>query len=122
MVENIENPFIVIDSIEAIQKVAGEEVFNDLLDLCRELNSKLIFVSEYEEVRKYDYLVDGVILLKRYIENGRIIRVMQIEKLRGINCKNPQYLFTLHAGRFKHLDPFKPSVPKESKRFEPTPC
>ncbi|MEM3585732.1 MAG: hypothetical protein QXO71_00280 [Candidatus Jordarchaeaceae archaeon] len=39
-----------------------------------------------------------------------------------MNCKNPQYLFTLHAGRFKHLDPFKPSVPKESKRFEPTPC
>ncbi|MEM2145638.1 MAG: ATPase domain-containing protein [Candidatus Jordarchaeaceae archaeon] len=98
LIEKVENPFIVIDSIEAIQRVAGEEIFSDLLNLCRELNSKVIFVSEYEETRKYDYLVDGVILLKRYIIEGKTLRFMQIEKLRGISCRNPQYLFTLHAG------------------------
>lgn len=122
LIEKVENPFIVIDSIEAIQKVAGEEIFSDLLDLCRELNSKVIFVSEYEEIRKYDYLVDGVIHLKRYIIEGKTLRVMQIEKLRGISCRNPQYLFTLHAGYFKHFNPFKPRFPKEKKRFESLPC
>jgi len=121
LIEKTQKPVIVIDSIETIQKVTGEETFYDLLDICREINSKIIFVSEYEEVKRFDYVVDGVILLKRYIINGKILRVMQIDKLRGIACRNPQYLFTLYGGYFRYFKPFKPSIPRERKRFEPLP-
>jgi KaiC/GvpD/RAD55 family RecA-like ATPase len=116
-----ENPLIVLDSIEGIQAATSERIYVDLLDIQRELGIRMIFVSEYEDEKELDYLVDGVILLKREVSNGEVLRVLQINKLRGNHCKKCFYIFTLSDGVFKHFEPFKIQPPKEKKRLEPLP-
>lgn len=113
-----ENPLIVLDSIEGIQEATSQRIYVDLLDIQRELDIRMIFVSEYEEGKELDYLVDGVVLLKREVFNEEVIRVLQINKLRGAHCKKCFYIFTLNDGVFKHFEPFKIQPPKEKKRLE----
>lgn len=116
-----ENPLIVFDSIEGIQETIIERIYLDLLDIQRELGMRMIFVSEYEDEKELDYLVDGVVVLKRELLNGEILRMLQINKLRGTHCKKCLYIFTLRDGVFKHFEPFKFQLPKEKKRLEPLP-
>ncbi|MBS7251606.1 MAG: hypothetical protein KIH08_13610 [Candidatus Freyarchaeota archaeon] len=116
-----ENLLVVFDSIEGVQEATSERIYLDLLDFQRELGLRMIFVSEYEDERGLDYLVDGAVLLKREFLNGELLRVLQINKLRGIPCKKCSYIFTLDGGVFKHFEPFKIQPPLEKKRFEPLP-
>nr|MDO8082894.1 gas vesicle protein GvpD [Candidatus Freyarchaeota archaeon] len=116
-----ENPLVILDSIEGIQEATSERIYVDLLDVQRELGISMIFISEYEDEKELDYLVDGVVLLKREFSNGEALRELQINKLRGTHCRKHTYLFTLNGGVFKHFEPFKLQSPKEKKRFEPLP-
>ena len=121
MLEGKKDSLVIIDSIEGIQEVTSENIYYDLLEIQKEVNSRFIFVSEYEEGKKLDYLVDGVILLKKEISENRFLRELQILKLRGTFCKNHSYIFTLMGGIFRHFEPFKQKTPKEGKRFQPLP-
>ncbi|MEX2722503.1 MAG: ATPase domain-containing protein [Candidatus Freyarchaeota archaeon] len=116
-----ENPLVVFDSIEGVQEATAERIYVDLLDFQRELGLRMIFVSEYEDEGSLDYLVDGVVLLKRELLNGELLRVLQMNKLRGVPCKKCFYIFTLEGGVFRHFEPFKIQSPLEKKRFEPLP-
>ncbi|MEM2143908.1 MAG: ATPase domain-containing protein [Candidatus Jordarchaeaceae archaeon] len=116
-----ESPLIVLDSIEGIQEATVERIYVDLLDVQRELGIRMIFVSEYEENKELDYLVDGVVLLRREFLEGEILRMLQINKLRGVHCKRCLYIFTLNCGVFKYFEPFRFHPPKEEKMFEPLP-
>lgn len=115
------NPLVILDSIEGIQEATTERIYFDLLDVQRELGIKMIFISEYEDEKELDYLVDGVVLLKMEFSNGEALRELQIKKLRGAPCRKHTYLFTLNHGVFKHFEPFKLQPPKEKKKFEPLP-
>ncbi len=115
------NQLVILDSIEGIQEATSQRIYVDLLDIQRELGISMIFISEYEDEKELDYLVDGVVLLKRELFNGEILRVLQINKLRGARCRKHAYLFTLNNGVFKHFEPFKLQPPKETKKFEPLP-
>ena len=54
----------------------------------------LIIVMENKESTKMDYMVDGVIDLLKQDREERIIRIMNLEKLRGVEMKKKMYLFS----------------------------
>ncbi|MFQ6094619.1 MAG: RAD55 family ATPase [Candidatus Bathyarchaeia archaeon] len=67
-----------------------------------------------------EFVADGVIVLSRKVVNGRIIREMDILKLRGTKIESPRHLFTLENG-FQVLPKFKFRVPSLRKEFKPLP-
>lgn len=98
-------PIIVIDSLEALKaslKIPdGDVSFEEaLIDIGRETNGKILFVSERTEKSFLDYLVDGVISLQKENRNGFFLRLIRIEKMRGVSIAHPVYLFTLEGGAF----------------------
>ncbi|RKY81509.1 hypothetical protein DRQ11_15345, partial [candidate division KSB1 bacterium] len=50
----------------------------------------------------------------------RIFREMAIEKLRGVEIRNPVYYFTLHGGKFKYFSEFL-SLKQSKFSYEPRP-
>lgn len=119
LIRDVRNPVLIIDSIEAVEKVIKVSVFEELVSISEDFEMNLIFVSEKKEITESDYLVDGVVELRREIEDGRTVRKMIIQKLRGVEIEQPEYLFTLKNGRFRILNPFSYEMPEESKLFEP---
>ncbi len=53
--------------------------------------------------------------------DGRRIRILSIDKLRGTAINQPNYLFTLKNGRFRSFNAFKTMYPEEYLPFEPIP-
>ncbi|MEX2707388.1 MAG: gas vesicle protein GvpD P-loop domain-containing protein [Candidatus Freyrarchaeum guaymaensis] len=121
MLEGRRNPLIIFDSIEAVQEATSERIYYDLLDMQKEMGLSMIFVSEYSDEKKLDYLVDGIILLRKENSKGKFLRELQLLKLRGTLCRKPSYLFTLVNGVFRHFEPFKLETPKKKRRFKPLP-
>jgi len=102
---NLPNKTIaVIDSIEGISSINNIDM--DLLtfalhkDLAESSGASLIFVSEKNEPGPEDYITDGVIYLDNKIQEGRRIRNMYLNKLRGIEIFSSNYMFTLKDGKF----------------------
>jgi hypothetical protein len=52
--------------------------------------------------------------------DGRLIREIEISKMRGTELRQPLGFFTLHRG-FKVLPPFKPKPLENKRRFQPIP-
>jgi len=119
LMRGAENPLVVIDSLEAVQEYIGKEILRDLLEASSELNFKLILVVERDGIGKEDYLVDGVVELRRRIIDEAVVRRMIVHKLRGGNIPQPCYLFTLRDGRFRMFEPFSYEPSENPKLFEP---
>jgi len=68
---------------------------------------------------KEDYLVDGVIELRREIIDEAVLRKMILHKLRGCSIEQPEYLFTLKDGRFRVFESFSYEPPEKPRLFEP---
>ncbi|GEM_PF-1839409 len=64
---------------------------------------KFIIVKEGEEDDELSYLADGLVTMYRKIEDGRIYRWLQIEKLRGETIGKNRYFYTLQGSRFTHF-------------------
>jgi KaiC/GvpD/RAD55 family RecA-like ATPase len=112
--EKMETPIVIIDSWDAVVSHAGyyepkerEKLEHNLCDFARRTNTNMIFVVEYTEQRPLDYLTDGVIVTESELFEGRRLRKMQIQKLRGCSVKDPVVLFTLYNGTFKSFRPIK---------------
>ncbi|MBD3229791.1 MAG: hypothetical protein GF329_16535 [Candidatus Lokiarchaeota archaeon] len=117
--ENIENCTIVIDSWDAvIETIKANEPKKDekiepiLTELVRQHNFKLVFILEKYESSFIDYLVDGVINLNNIRYNNRKIRTIEIQKIRGIENTQPEYLFTLHNAQFRFFPRFNFDFPE----------
>lgn len=100
---------IIMDSLEALKsnlKIPQDDlsIESDILEMVDRLDANVIFVSETDKESKMDYLVDGVVRLEREIVNGRLLRKLYIEKIRGTIIENPSYLFTLKDGRFTFFE------------------
>lgn len=65
----------------------------------------MLFVTEKSGENRLDYLTDGVVRLEREILNGRLVRRIYLEKIRGEKIRQPYYLFTLNEGRFTSFSP-----------------
>src|SRR5438128_9957474 len=95
---------VVMDSWEgAIRNLAEEErrslesaIFSELED------SKLsaVLVTEGEPDPSLTYLADGITTLSMSRLEGRVVRSMMVDKLRGFRLRRQGALFTLDRGRF----------------------
>lgn len=95
---------IVIDSIEGLAnkyRINEEDlVFTLVKDLVEGGNTDIIFILEKNRSDKLEYIVDGVIVLDQDLYEGRRVRSLSLEKLRGISTKFKKYLITLNCGKF----------------------
>jgi len=134
--EEMENPVIVFDSWDGVlahlhlEKEAAR-LTQGICDFCRDMEIHVIFVTEQKRQTTLDYIVDCVVTLHRsrlgkssfyrtdneHVEMRRI-REIEINKTRGLLIKQPQYLFTLHEGRFRFFSPYKENL---SVRTKPLP-
>ncbi|HDM36466.1 MAG TPA: hypothetical protein ENG09_04350 [Candidatus Syntrophoarchaeum butanivorans] len=124
MCDEYEVAVVVIDSWDAVLTQTGElENKEDLESLITDISSKanidFILVTEYTFQDKLDYLVDSVITMEAKDIDGRAVRILNVNKLRGVRREHPSYLFSLEGGVFNSLEPFKFVYPAEHKRFEP---
>jgi len=67
-----------------------------------------------------EFVADGIIILKKKWLENRLVRELQIEKMRGTRMTETRFPFTLHNG-FKIFQPFEVSEVGERKRFKPIP-
>lgn len=88
-------------------------------DLVENTQTKVIVVLEHETHTDLDYIVDGVVCMTRGEVDGRRVREMHIEKLRGVEIHMPKRLFTLLGGRFKYIPEFKVEVDETKEGWDP---
>jgi KaiC/GvpD/RAD55 family RecA-like ATPase len=122
---------LVIDSFSAMAQAFKEPIeariilHNILGKMVRQLGCTIILIvevptgSEKIGVSIEEFVADGVIVLRRDNLDGRLIREIEIEKLRGTRFENQRFLFTLHKG-FKVFPPFSHKELEDPPKFEPT--
>jgi KaiC/GvpD/RAD55 family RecA-like ATPase len=100
---------IVVDSINALSErygISAERIINTLQkDLVENSGTNIIYTLEEAGKTGLDYLGDGVIQLESGDIDGRRIRQMVIEKLRGVSVEQWKYYLTLTGGRMSVFEP-----------------
>ncbi len=123
--EEMDNPLIAIDSWDAVLNYTSQFIGNsqhsfeqNICEFARDLDTHLIFVSEFANVMPLDYIVDGVATMEQFkIQGGsgkdgpsdmrtRYARQIRLDKLRGVEIKQKTYTSTLHGGRFRCFKPY----------------
>jgi len=94
----------IMDSIDALAD-RYELSCRDLMvalqrDLVEGQGINLVFVLESND-HMLDYLGDGVVQFSRMEHDRRLVREMDLMKLRGCEVHQPLYLFSLKGGRFR---------------------
>ncbi len=122
---------LVIDSFSAMAQAFKEPIeariiiHNILGKMVRQLGCTTILVvevptgSEKIGVSIEEFVADGVVVLRRDNLEGRLIREIEIEKLRGTRFENQRFLFTLNNG-FQVFPPFFHKEVENPPKFEPT--
>jgi hypothetical protein len=120
--EEMDNPMIIIDSWDAVLNYTAHLIGNaragfeqNICEFARDLDTHLIFVSEFASVMPLDYIVDGVVTMEQYRLPGyaegsmrsRYVRQIRLDKLRGIEIGHKTYTVTLHGGRFRFFEPYR---------------
>ncbi|HVO77809.1 MAG TPA: gas vesicle protein GvpD P-loop domain-containing protein [Methanomassiliicoccales archaeon] len=99
--------FLVVDSIDALGEHYGVEpqrIMNAIQkDLVEDAGANVCYVMETSDKNVYDYLGDGVVRLYNSQQNGRKVRELVIEKLRGLRVDDWKHIFTLLDGRLTAL-------------------
>jgi len=123
---------LVIDSFSAISQAFGEKldarmVLHLILGrLVRQAGCTVLLIIEIPigstqiGLGIEEFVADGVLFLRRKELEGRLIREVEILKLRGTEVKQHKYLFSLKNG-FQVFPPFVPRVPKQPKIWKPIP-
>lgn len=113
---------IIIDSIEALSDHYGipkDKIVSALQkDLSDNGNTNLIFITENNETDKIDYIVDGIIELEKRYHKGKVLREMNIEKLKGKQIQNSKYTFSLYDGNFRLIET---KIPDDFTRMKKEP-
>jgi KaiC/GvpD/RAD55 family RecA-like ATPase len=118
---------VVIDSWEAItaqierEKEKIESLAAAVTELARHDEMNLILVSEKFGISPttLDYMVDGVVTLRRLTLDHRTARELELEKLRGVRINQSKYPFSLEGGRFQYIEPFKRKSVRRKLRVQP---
>ncbi len=105
-------PTVVIDSWESLSDTLGSDALRTnirVLQTWRErAGARFIFIGEDPENTAIDFMVEGVIVLKDKVSDGRRARELVISKLHGIQIARPSYFFTLNGGGFMSLPSYSP--------------
>jgi hypothetical protein len=91
-----------------------------LTEFVRQMNVKLILISESVDVSFLDYIVDGILTIKDDEIEGRVVRKVEINKIRAIERRQKEYVFTLYQNRFQYCQPFADQKPSKIKPWEVT--
>ena len=99
-----ERVLVIIDSIDALADRYELKCRELMIALQRDLvegqGANLLFVLESND-HMLDYLGDGVVECSRVEHERRLIREMDLMKLRGVEVQQPLYLFSLKGGKFR---------------------
>ncbi|GEM_PF-1937227 len=106
--EQVPNPFVVLDSWEGLFFESHNLGVEEISKLVEDYDARFVVVTERREQTDLDYLLDGVVVLRRKFHEQRVVREMELKKLRGVSIKQSRFLFTLNEGRFRFLPPFEP--------------
>ena len=110
---DVKAPIIIIDSWDAIASFMDKEArLNNerVLQIWRErAGAKLIFITEDPNDTTLDFLVDGIVELRRKFYDDMIIRQIFLSKLRGIMINKPSYIYSLNAAVFTTCKSYQPS-------------
>ncbi len=111
---------VLIDSIDALAEhygIAASKLINVLQrDLVEGSKQNLLYVLEGAGETRLDYLGDGVLSLASMEHEGRRLRTMTIDKLRGQQVRQHKYLYTLDSGRLTAF-----GIPEGAERYTPRP-
>ena len=122
---------LVIDSFSAMAQAFKEPieariiVHNILGKIVRQLGCTTLFIvevptgSEKIGISIEEFVADGVVVLRRDDYDGKLIREIEIPKLRGTKIERQKFLFTLNKG-FEVFPPFSNKKVENPKKFEPT--
>ncbi len=98
---------IVIDSWDGALRNTTEEgrlmLESAILSEPEESKANVVLVSEDGQTNYLSHLVDGVVTLSSAKLEGRRVRALLVNKLRGIRVREDQGLFSLDKGRFTFL-------------------
>lgn len=105
-------PTVVVDSWESIADSLGVEALRTnirVLQTWRErAGARFIFVGEEPARTDLDFMVEGVVVLKDKVTEGRRMREMILSKLHGVRISRPSYFFTLQGGTFTSFPAYAP--------------
>ena len=101
---------VIIDSLDALKSSLNiperdTTLESILLEIGERTSSNMLFITETDEPCRLDYLTDGVVRLEKEIIDGRLLRKLYLEKIRGGRIEQSYYLFTLKNGRFNYFEP-----------------
>ena len=115
--------FIVLDSIDALAEhygISAQKIMNTLQkDLVEHSGTNVAYIMETSEKNIYDYLGDGVVRLYNAQKDGRRVRELVIEKLRGQLVMRWKYPFTLVDGRLRVFESNWFNIPDELEPHVP---
>jgi len=99
---------VLIDSINALSErygVHASKLINTLQkDLVESGHANVVLILEDSGETRLDYLGDGVLLFQSREYEGRRLRLMTIEKLRGAEVRQHKFLYTLDGARLRAFD------------------
>lgn len=103
--EQVGNPFVVLDSWEGLFFESHTLGVEEISKLVEDYDARFVVVTERREQTDLDYLLDGVIVLRRKFHQGRVVREIELKKLRGVSIRQSRFIFTLDMGKFRFLPP-----------------
>jgi KaiC/GvpD/RAD55 family RecA-like ATPase len=103
--EQVGNPFVVLDSWEGLFFESHTMGVEEISKLVEDYDARFVVVTERREQTDLDYLLDGVIVLRRKFHERQVVREIELKKLRGVSIRQSRFIFTLDNGKFRYLPP-----------------
>lgn len=122
---------LVIDSFSAVahalpSPVDERVVLHLLSKIVRTTECTTILVTEVPTGQKAlgtgieEFIVDGIIVMRRRLMDGCVLRELETAKMRGTVIGEPRQIFSLHGG-FTVFEPFREAPIKQSRPFRSQP-
>lgn len=118
-----ERSLVLIDSIDALAEHYGIPAARLITVLQKDLiegsKQNVMYVLESSGETRLDYLGDGVVSLVASEYEGRRLRILTIEKLRGQQVQQHRYLYTLDGGRLTAFNIREEIRPVKAQPWKP---
>ncbi|MEM4502808.1 MAG: ATPase domain-containing protein, partial [Ignisphaera sp.] len=134
IVESFKPKVLVIDSINTFLLSASDEsrrawLQNYFYELAKQIDGVVVLVaelpfgSEIVDLGSIEFVTDAVFILKHRVEDGRLVRIIEIRKARGSPITIAEIPFTIleKQGLKVYVPPILEDIPSEGDRIEP-PC
>lgn len=122
--ENLpDRSLVVIDSIDGLSEkydIPAERLVSVVQkDIVEGSGANVVYVLESSGGAHMDYLGDGVVSLSTMEVSGRRMRVLALEKLRGVRIERHRYTFTLYDGRLEAFLPSAITLEAKARKWKP---